>query len=133
MQVTLDTAIERLDISVRTYNSLKQAGVFTCRDALAMSFSELVRTPNFGIKSLNELIEVFSRHGWGWGKESPWPDAKWYKLRPLERRFAERDAAIMAAVDAGGSQKDQAAKYGISKQSISAIVKRERRRREQLA
>lgn len=58
-----DRLIEELEIGVRAYNCLKRAGVQTIGDLLAKSESELKAIPNFGERSIEEVIE--SLHGLG--------------------------------------------------------------------
>lgn len=52
----LDTAIEDLDFSVRTYNCLKRAGINTVGDLVARSEDDMMKVRNLGKKSLEEVI-----------------------------------------------------------------------------
>ena len=58
-----DRLIEELEIGVRAYNCLKRAGVQTIGDLQAKSESELKAIPNFGERSIEEVIEAL--HGLG--------------------------------------------------------------------
>jgi DNA-directed RNA polymerase subunit alpha len=58
-----DRLIEELEIGVRAYNCLKRAGVQTIGDLQAKSESELKAIPNFGERSIEEVIEAM--HGLG--------------------------------------------------------------------
>ncbi len=58
-----DRLIEELEIGVRAYNCLKRAGVQTIGDLQAKSESELQAIPNFGDRSIEEVIEAM--HGLG--------------------------------------------------------------------
>ncbi|MBA2522938.1 MAG: DNA-directed RNA polymerase subunit alpha [Solirubrobacterales bacterium] len=58
-----DRLIEELEIGVRAYNCLKRAGVQTIGDLQAKSESELKAIPNFGERSIEEVIEAV--HGLG--------------------------------------------------------------------
>jgi len=51
-------SIDELELSVRTYNCLKNAGITTVRELLTQSEADLIRLKNFGRKQLNELKEV---------------------------------------------------------------------------
>ncbi len=56
----LDRSIDELDLSVRSYNCLKNAGIETVRDLVQKTESELLKTKNFGRKSLNEIKEMLA-------------------------------------------------------------------------
>lgn len=59
----LDVRVDELELSVRTINCLKHEGVRTVRDLITKSEVELIRAPNFGRKSLNEVKEILSVFG----------------------------------------------------------------------
>ena len=66
--------IEHLDLSVRSMNCLKSDDVFRVGDLVQRSEQEMLRTPNFGRKSLNEIKEVLENMGLELGMELPnWP------------------------------------------------------------
>lgn len=56
----LDRSIDELELSVRSYNCLKNAGIETVRDLVQKTEAELLRTKNFGRKSLNEIKELLA-------------------------------------------------------------------------
>ena len=58
-----DILIEELELGVRSYNCLKRAGVQTVGDLLQKSESELAAIPNFGRKSIEEVIETLKSRG----------------------------------------------------------------------
>ena len=58
-----DRLIEELEIGVRAYNCLKRAGVQTIGDLTAKSHSELTAIPNFGERSIEEVIEALQQLG----------------------------------------------------------------------
>src|SRR5438067_533372 len=58
-----DILIEDLELGVRSYNCLKRAGVQTVGDLLQKSESELNAIPNFGRKSIEEVIETLKARG----------------------------------------------------------------------
>jgi DNA-directed RNA polymerase subunit alpha len=55
--------IEELELGVRSYNCLKRAGVQTVGDLVRKSRSELNAIPNFGSKSIEEVIETLPSRG----------------------------------------------------------------------
>ncbi len=58
-----DFLIEELELGVRSYNCLKRAGIRTIADLLAKSEAELNAIPNFGKKSIDEVIETLAARG----------------------------------------------------------------------
>ena len=56
-----DILIEELELGVRSYNCLKRAGIQTVGDLVSKSEGELHAIPNFGKKSIDEVIETFTR------------------------------------------------------------------------
>ncbi len=56
-------SVEELELSVRSYNCLKNANIKTIGDLVQKSEQEMLRTKNFGRKSLNEIKEIL--HGMG--------------------------------------------------------------------
>ena len=54
----LDKSVEELELSVRSYNCLKNANITTIRELVEKSEPEMLRTKNFGRKSLNEIKEI---------------------------------------------------------------------------
>ena len=58
-----DILIEELELGVRSYNCLKRAGIQTIGDLLAKSENELGAIPNFGKKSIDEVIETLVARG----------------------------------------------------------------------
>ena len=59
----LDKSVEELELSVRSYNCLKNANIRTIRELVQKTEAEMLRTKNFGRKSLNEIKEIL--HGMG--------------------------------------------------------------------
>ena len=53
--------IEELELGVRSYNCLKRAGIQTVGDLISKSEAELNAIPNFGKKSIDEVIETLQR------------------------------------------------------------------------
>ena len=66
--------IDHLDLSVRSMNCLKSDDIFRVGDLVQRSEQEMLRTPNFGRKSLTEIKEVLENMGLGLGmKLESWP------------------------------------------------------------
>jgi len=57
--------IEELELGVRSYNCLKRAGIQTVGDLITKSEGELAAIPNFGKKSIDEVIETLNARGLG--------------------------------------------------------------------
>jgi DNA-directed RNA polymerase subunit alpha len=60
-----DILIEELELGVRSYNCLKRAGIQTVGDLISKSEGELAAIPNFGKKSIDEVIETLHARGLG--------------------------------------------------------------------
>ena len=54
----LNKSVEELELSVRSYNCLKNANIRTLRELVQKTEPEMLRTKNFGRKSLNEIKEI---------------------------------------------------------------------------
>jgi len=63
----LDRSVEELELSVRSYNCLKNANISTIRELVQKSEQEMLKTKNFGRKSLNEIKEILTAMGLGLG------------------------------------------------------------------
>ena len=56
----LDQSIDSLELSIRSMNALKYSEIYTIKDLVKSSKKCLLRTPNFGRKSLREVEECLS-------------------------------------------------------------------------
>ena len=66
--------VDELELSVRSANCLKNDNIIYIGDLVQKSESDMLRTPNFGRKSLNEIKEVLGHMGLHLGMEIPnWP------------------------------------------------------------
>ncbi|MGH9448003.1 MAG: DNA-directed RNA polymerase subunit alpha C-terminal domain-containing protein, partial [Terriglobia bacterium] len=63
----LDRSVEELELSVRSYNCLKNANITTIRELVQKTEPEMLKTKNFGRKSLNEIKEILGLMGLGLG------------------------------------------------------------------
>lgn len=59
----LDVTIDELELSVRSYNCLKRAGINTVHDLTSMTEEEMMKVRNLGRKSLEEVIEKLHSMG----------------------------------------------------------------------
>jgi DNA-directed RNA polymerase subunit alpha len=59
----LDRSVDELELSVRSYNCLKNANIKTIRDLVQRSEAEMLKTKNFGRKSLNEIKDILTSMG----------------------------------------------------------------------
>jgi DNA-directed RNA polymerase subunit alpha len=75
----LNRSVEELELSVRSYNCLKNAGIQTIGELVQKSESEMLRTKNFGRKSLNEIKEILAGMGLSLGMK---PDAHGRLIAP---------------------------------------------------
>jgi len=66
--------VDELELSVRSANCLKNDNIVYIGDLILKSEAEMLRTPNFGRKSLNEIKEVLAAMGLHLGMDAPnWP------------------------------------------------------------
>ncbi len=67
MAENLRRSVEELELSVRSYNCLKNADIRTIADLVQKTEAEMLKTKNFGRKSLNEIKEILSEMGLSFG------------------------------------------------------------------
>ena len=63
MNEVLNRSVEELELSVRSYNCLKNANIKTIADLVQKTEAEMLKTKNFGKKSLNEIKEILTEMG----------------------------------------------------------------------
>jgi DNA-directed RNA polymerase subunit alpha len=63
MNEVLNRSVEELELSVRSYNCLKNANIQTIGELVQKTEAEMLRTKNFGRKSLNEIKEILGNMG----------------------------------------------------------------------
>jgi DNA-directed RNA polymerase subunit alpha len=79
--------VDELELSVRSANCLKNDNIVYIGDLVQKTEAEMLRTPNFGRKSLNEIKEVLSQMGLHLGMEIPnWPPEN---IEELAKRLEE--------------------------------------------
>ena len=62
----LNRSVEELELSVRSYNCLKNANIQTIGELVQKTEPEMLKTKNFGRKSLNEIKEILAQMGLSW-------------------------------------------------------------------
>ena len=65
----LEMTIEELDLSVRSYNCLKRAGINTVEDLINKTEEDMMKVRNLGRKSLEEVINKLKAFGLELAKE----------------------------------------------------------------
>jgi DNA-directed RNA polymerase subunit alpha len=79
--------VDELELSVRSANCLKNDNIVYIGDLVQKTEAEMLRTPNFGRKSLNEIKEVLATMGLHLGMEVPgWPPEN---IDELAKRFED--------------------------------------------
>lgn len=94
---TYNTPVESLDLSARTLNCLKRAGIHRVGEVLEMPKRDLLRIRNFGQKSLDELYERLEEKGL-WSPDEAADDA--------DDDGSEDGSEEVAAVSAGDSENE---------------------------
>ncbi|MDZ4661831.1 MAG: DNA-directed RNA polymerase subunit alpha [Pseudomonadota bacterium] len=76
-------SVDDLELSVRSANCLKNANIRFIGELVSKSEAEMLKTKNFGRKSLNEIKEILSEMGLGLGmKIDGWPPSGWDPNNP---------------------------------------------------
>lgn len=79
--------VDELELSVRSANCLKNDNIVYIGDLIQKTEGEMLRTPNFGRKSLNEIKEVLATMGLHLGMEVPaWPPEN---IEDLAKRYED--------------------------------------------
>jgi DNA-directed RNA polymerase subunit alpha len=65
----LNRSVDELELSVRSYNCLKNANIRTIGELVQKNESEMLKTRNFGRKSLNEIKEILANMGLSLGMD----------------------------------------------------------------
>jgi DNA-directed RNA polymerase subunit alpha len=71
----LGKSVEELELSVRSYNCLKNANILTIRELVEKTEAEMLKTKNFGRKSLNEIKDILQGMGLGLGMRIDQPES----------------------------------------------------------
>jgi DNA-directed RNA polymerase subunit alpha len=81
----LDMPVDEMELSVRSSNCLKAAGIKRIRDLVTRSEADMLKYRNFGRKSLSELSEVLTNMGLSFGLDVSVFDAELAKLQKTRK------------------------------------------------
>ena len=71
---TLLKKVDELELSVRSQNCLKNENIIYLGDLVRRSENDMLKTPNFGRKSLNEIRAILQSYNLNFGMDIPeWP------------------------------------------------------------
>lgn len=84
-------SVDDLELSVRSANCLKNANIRYIGELVVRSEAEMLKTKNFGRKSLNEIKEILGEMGLGLGmKIDGWPPPGWDPSQPPQKREVQQ-------------------------------------------
>ncbi|MEK2646358.1 DNA-directed RNA polymerase subunit alpha [Bdellovibrio sp. BCCA] len=84
-------SVDDLELSVRSANCLKNANIRYIGELVVRSEAEMLKTKNFGRKSLNEIKEILGEMGLSLGmKIEGWPPAGWDPSQPPQKRESQQ-------------------------------------------
>ena len=122
MNEILNRSVDELELSVRSYNCLKNANIQTIADLVQKTEAEMLRTKNFGRKSLNEIKEILSGMGLQFGMKfdaqgrlisgsgqpvTPTPPSERPRDDDEEMRASEGDEGDKGETEENADDKDQ--------------------------
>jgi DNA-directed RNA polymerase subunit alpha len=79
--------VEELELSVRSYNCLKNANIQTIAELVQKTDGEMLKTRNFGRKSLNEIKEILEDMGLHLGMKVDEEDLKQISLAQKKKEI----------------------------------------------
>ena len=82
----LTKSVEELELSVRSYNCLKNANIKTLGDLVQKTDTEMLKTRNFGRKSLNEIKAILEEMGLSLGHKISDEDSKQLKILQQDKK-----------------------------------------------
>ena len=88
-------SVDELELSVRSYNCLKNAGIRTIGELVQKSESEMLKTKNFGRKSLNEIKDILQSMNLDFGMKID--DRRLKRVLPAPAGTAEDSAPTTPA------------------------------------
>jgi DNA-directed RNA polymerase subunit alpha len=91
IQDNLFIKIYKLELSVRSINCLSYNNIDYVGDLVKCSEAQLLRTPNFGRKSLNEVKEVLKNLGLELGMDVVWPPCI---IQYKDKRFLNEEGGV---------------------------------------
>src|ERR1700722_14462704 len=97
-------SVDDLELSVRSANCLKNANIRYIGELVSKTEAEMLKTKNFGRKSLNEIKEILSNMGLSLGmKVDGWPPPGWDPNNPIKPSAPAAAAAAPAAPRGNGT------------------------------
>lgn len=97
-------SVDDLELSVRSANCLKNANIRFIGELVSKTEAEMLKTKNFGRKSLNEIKEILSNMGLSLGmKVDGWPPPGWDPNNPIKPQAPAAAATAPAAAAARGN------------------------------
>ena len=105
----LEVSVDYLEISVRTTHCLKHENIKTIGDLIQKTDAQLLRVPNFGRKSLNELKEALSMNiGIDWDARSGYVTQDAIENTRLREQIKELERVLDLAKHSIDAWKDEA-------------------------
>ena len=95
-------SVDDLELSVRSMNCLKNANIRQIGELVARSEAEMLKTKNFGRKSLNEIKDILGKMGLSLKIEG-WPPPGWDPNNPHRPGATESNETAAAAGNAGAA------------------------------
>lgn len=97
--------VDELELSVRSANCLKNDNIIYIGDLVQKTEAEMLRTPNFGRKSLNEIKEVLSSMGLRLGMDIPgWPPENIEEMAKKLEQELLADASPLPSASSGRTE-----------------------------
>jgi hypothetical protein len=104
--------VEQLELSVRTSNCLRNDGIRYIGDLVQRSEDDLLRTPNFGRKSVVEIKDVLAQIGLELGQDLPdWPPNDLEIVAPRAAKLFERVDDLVLSVRSANCLKNDGLNY----------------------
>ena len=103
----LDKSVEELELSVRSYNCLKNANIRTIRELVQKTEGEMLKTKNFGRKSLNEIKEILAGMGLSLGMRLDQPAAAGARVGHARRsasRWSRKRIELRADIESSSAE-----------------------------
>ena len=99
--------VDELELTVRSANCLKSESILYIGDLVILSEAELLKAPNLGKKSLNEIKDILSSRGLSLGMHIPnWPPQSLIEEREAAAAAAAAEAAAEALAAAEAEEKN---------------------------
>jgi ribosomal protein L17 len=99
VQQALLKKVDELELSVRSANCLKNDNIVYIGDLIQKTEAEMLRTPNFGRKSLNEIKEVLAQMGLHLGMDIPTGRRRTSRSWPSATKITSTDRGLARSSD----------------------------------